>query len=53
MEGELQFHGRAIHAPQHVDLLSAPEFLAWNTKDVFKTLARRVGPVGATAQVAR
>jgi len=53
MEGELQFHGRAILAPQHVDLLSAPEFLAWNTKDVFKTLARRVGPVGATAQVAR
>lgn len=32
MEGELQFHGRSIHAPQHVGLLPATEFLAWNTK---------------------
>jgi len=53
MEGELQFHGRTIHAPQHVDLLPVPEFLAWNTKNVFKTLARQVGPVGATTQAVR
>ena len=53
MEGELQFHGRAIHAPQHADLLPAPEFLAWNTKNVFKTPARQVVLSGATTQAAR
>jgi len=53
MEGEIQFHGRAILAPQQADLLPAPEFLAWNTKNVFKMPARRVGPVGATTQGAR
>ena len=53
MEGELQFHGRAIHAPQHVDLLPAAEFLAWNTKNVFKTPARQVVPAGATPRAAR
>ena len=42
MEGELLFRGRSIHAPQHVGLLPAPEFLAWNTKKVFKTPARLV-----------
>lgn len=42
LDGELQFHGRAIHAPQHHELLPAPEFLAWNTKNVFKTPARRL-----------
>ena len=52
MEGELQFHGRAIHAPQHADLLPAAEFLAWNTKNVFKTPARQVLS-GATTQTAR
>jgi putative restriction endonuclease len=40
MAGELQFHGRAIHPPQHTDLLPAPEFLAWNVKNVFKAPAR-------------
>ena len=51
--GDLRFHGRPIHAPQHTDLLPAPEFLAWNTRNVFKTPARRlvltgvVGPPGA------
>jgi putative restriction endonuclease len=53
MEGELQFHGRAIHAPQHADLLPAAEFLAWNTKNVFKTPARQVGPAGATPRATR
>jgi len=53
MEGELQFHGRAIHAPQHADLLPAAEFLAWNTKNVFKIPARRVVLDGATTQTAR
>lgn len=53
MEGELQFHGRAIHAPQHVDLLPAPEFLAWNTHNVFKTPARHVVLAGATPRAAR
>lgn len=38
--GELQFHGRPIHAPQQGDLLPAPEFLAWNLKNVFKAPAR-------------
>jgi len=52
-EGALQFHGRAIHAPRHADLLPAPEFLAWNTKNVFKTLARRGVLDGATTQAAR
>lgn len=41
MAGELQFHGRAIHPPQHADLLPAPEFLAWNVKNVFKAPARQ------------
>ena len=53
MEGELQFHGRAIHAPQHLDQLPAPEFLAWNTKNVFKMPARRVVLDGASTQAAR
>ena len=53
MEGELQFHGRALHAPQHTDLLPAPEFLAWNTKNVFKTPARHVALAGATPHAAR
>ncbi len=53
MEGELQFHGRAIHAPQHADLLPAAEFLAWNTKNVFKTPARQVGLADATPSAAR
>ncbi|MBS3996789.1 MAG: HNH endonuclease [Hydrogenophaga sp.] len=50
--GEMQFHGRAIHAPQHVDLLPAPEFLAWNTKNVFKTPARLVVEANATPRAA-
>ena len=29
--GDLQFHGRRIHAPQHTDLLPTRECLAWNT----------------------
>jgi putative restriction endonuclease len=41
MAGELQFHGRAIHPPQHADLLPEPEFLAWNVKNVFKAPARQ------------
>ena len=41
MAGELQFHGQAIHPPQHADLLPAPEFLAWNVKNVFKAPARQ------------
>ena len=44
MTGELQFHGQPIHAPQHNDLLPEPEFLAWNTKNVFKMPARHVTP---------
>ena len=42
MAGELQFHGHAIHQPQHADLLPAKQFLAWNTMNVFKAPARRV-----------
>jgi len=44
---QIQFHWRAIHAPQHADLLPALELLAWNANNVFKTLARaacRSGP---------
>lgn len=40
MTGELEFHGRAIHPPQHADLFPAPELLAWNVKNVFKAPAR-------------
>lgn len=43
--GELQFHGRTIHPPQHADFLPASEFLLWNSKNVFKGPARQ----GATA----
>ena len=53
MAGELQFHGQLIHAPQHTDLLPAPEFLAWNTQNVFKTPARQVTTPGATPRAAR
>lgn len=52
-EGELQFHGRLIQAPQHGDLLPAPEFLAWNTKNVFKIPARQITTAGATPRAAR
>jgi putative restriction endonuclease len=51
MAGELQFHGRAIHPPQHADLLPAPEFLAWNVKNVFKAPARQ--PIAATPRATR
>lgn len=44
--GELQFHGRRIHAPQHSDLLPAREFLAWNSKNVFKVPARHAADIG-------
>ena len=43
MAGTLHFHGQAIHPPQHAALLPAPEFLAWNLRNVFKTPARH-GP---------
>jgi putative restriction endonuclease len=49
MDGELQFHGNPIHAPQDSDLRPAPEFLAWNTKNVFKTPARKLATVGLTS----
>jgi putative restriction endonuclease len=39
--GELQFHGRTIHPPQHADFLPASEFLLWNAKNVFKAPARQ------------
>lgn len=52
MASELQFHGRAIHPPQHVDLLPAPEFLAWNTQNLFKTPARLVVEANATHRAA-
>jgi putative restriction endonuclease len=48
MAGELQFHGQPIHAPQHTDLLPAPDFLALNTRNVPKTPARQVTTAGAT-----
>lgn len=41
MAGEHKFHGRAIHRPQHAGLSPAPEFLAWNMKNVFKAPARQ------------
>lgn len=53
MGGELQFHGRAIHAPQHAELLPAAEFLAWNSKNVFKTPARLVVLAGVTPRATR
>ena len=40
VDGEMQFHGKTIHFPQHVQLLPAPEFLEWNRKNVFKAPAR-------------
>lgn len=46
MDGELRFHGRAIHLPQHSDLLPAPEFLAWNSTNVFKRPSRQVVSAG-------
>lgn len=42
MSGELQFHGRAIHAPQRRDMLPAPEYLLWNANGPFKKPARPV-----------
>ena len=41
MAGELQFHGRTILPPQHAALSPAPEFLAWNVKNVFKAPTRQ------------
>ena len=51
MAGELQFHGLAIHALQHGALLRAPEFLAWNAKNVFEAPARQA--VAATPRAIR
>ena len=42
--GELQFHGRPIHRPQHPDLLPATNHLNWNARNVFKSPARRIAP---------
>jgi putative restriction endonuclease len=42
MSGELQYHGRAIHAPQRSELLPAPEYLLWNASGPFKKPARPV-----------
>lgn len=52
MQGELQFHGRAIQAPQHASLLPASRFLAWNAKWVFKSPARPVVQDTATPRAA-
>jgi putative restriction endonuclease len=51
MVGELQFHGRPIHAPQHADLRPASDFLAWNLKYVFKSPARQAA--ASTPRAAR
>jgi putative restriction endonuclease len=40
--GELQFHGRTIHAPQHDGLMPAAEFLNWNVTNVFKNPPRPI-----------
>ena len=53
MTGELQFHGQPIHAPQHIDLLPGPQFLAWNIKNVFKTPARHMSLTAATPRSTR
>jgi putative restriction endonuclease len=42
MQGELEFHGRAILPPQDTVLLPAPEYLTWNAKNVFKSPSRRM-----------
>lgn len=52
VEGELQFHGRAIHPPQHVGSLPAPAFLDWNARNVFKTPGRPVVSAAATRRAA-
>lgn len=52
MEGELQFHGRAIYSPQQRGFLPALEYLAWNSKNVFKTPGRLVVPAKATPRAA-
>lgn len=51
MSGELQHHGRAIHVPQHSELLPAHEFLRWNAEGPFKKPARPVAD--ATPRAAR
>lgn len=50
MEGELQFHGRPIHAPQHGDFLPAAGYLAWNARNVFKAPARQGVGVASRAK---
>jgi len=40
--GELQFHGRQIHMPQHPDLLPSAIYLGWHSSTIFKAKARRV-----------
>lgn len=41
-QGELRHHGQQLLAPQQVDMRPAPDFLAWNLKNVFKTPGRRM-----------
>jgi hypothetical protein len=53
MEGALRFHGRAIDAPEHADLLPAPEFLVWDTNNAFTTPAQHVALAGAIPRAER
>lgn len=43
LQGALRHHGQQLLAPQQADMRPAPDFLAWNLKNVFKAPARRVG----------
>lgn len=42
LAGELRFHGRALHPPQHASQRPGADFLAWNQRHVFKKPVRPV-----------
>jgi putative restriction endonuclease len=47
LQGALRHHGQRLLAPQQVDMRPAPDFLAWNLRNVFKSPARTVGGAAA------
>jgi putative restriction endonuclease len=43
-QGEIRHHGQRLLDPQHTGRRPAPEFLAWNVKNVFKGPGRGTDP---------
>ena len=51
--GELRHHGQRLMAPQAIELRTAPAYLTWNQKNVFKAPARKVADAGGHSHSTR